>query len=113
MGKGQGDNSNAVVAANLATQSIIGGETPSNYYSNLISTLGATVSQTSTQSAALTASVSQLQTQRDSLSSVSLDEEASNLQQFQRAYQAATQVFSILNNIMASAINMGVETAVS
>jgi flagellar hook-associated protein 1 FlgK len=113
LGDGTGDNSNAVAAAKLATQAIIGGETPSNYYSNLVSTLGATVSETTTQSTALSASVSQLQSQRDSLSSVSLDEEASSLQEFQRSYQAASQVFTILNSVMASALNLGVETAVS
>ena len=113
LGDGTGDGSNAVAAANLATQNIIAGQTPSNFYSNLVSTLGATVSETTTQNSALTASVSQLQTQVNSLSGVNLDDEASNLEQFQRAYQAASQVFSILNTVYAAAINIGVETAVS
>jgi flagellar hook-associated protein 1 FlgK len=113
LGLGTGDGSNATAAANLATQSIISGETPSNYYSNMISTLGALVSQTTTENTALNASVTQLQTQRDALSSVSLDEEASNLEEFQRSYQAASQVFTILNSVMASALNLGVETAVA
>lgn len=110
---GTGDDSNAVTAANLATQTIVNGETPSNYYSNLVSTLGAQVSQTTTESTALSASVTQLQTQRNALSSVNLDEEASNLEEFQRSYQAASQVFTILNSVMASALNLGVETAVA
>ena len=110
---GTGDDSNAVAAANLATQSIINGQTPSDFYSNLVSTLGATVSETTTQNTALTASVSQLQSQVNSLSGVNLNDEASNLEQFQRAYQAASQVFSILNTVYAAAINIGVETAVS
>jgi flagellar hook-associated protein 1 FlgK len=113
LGQGTGDNSNAVVAAKLATQTIINGQTPSDYYSNLVSTLGATVSQTTTANTALSASVTQLQTQRDTLSSVNLDDEASSLEQFQRSYQAASQVFTILNSIMASALNLGVETAVA
>jgi flagellar hook-associated protein 1 len=113
LGLGTGDNSNALAAANLATQAIVKGQTPSNYFSNLVSTLGATVSETTTQNAALTGSVSQLQSQRDALSSVSLDDEASNLELFQRSYQAASQVFTILNTIMASALNLGVETAVA
>ena len=113
LGQGTGDNANAVAAAALATQSIINGETPSNFYSNLVSTLGAAVSETTTQGAAITASVTQLQTQRDSLSGVNLNDEASALQDYQRSYQAASQVFTILNTIVASAINMGVETAVS
>jgi flagellar hook-associated protein 1 FlgK len=113
LGKGTGDDSNAVAVANLATQNIISGETPSDFYSNLVSTLGATVSEITTQNTALAASVTQLQSQVNALSGVNLNDEASNLEQFQRAYQAASQVFSILNEVYASAINMGVETAVS
>ncbi len=113
LGEGTGDNANATAAANLATQAIIGGQTPSDFYSNLVSTLGATVSETNIQSTALSASVSQLQTQRNSLSAVDLNEEASSLEEFQRSYQAASQVFTILNSIMASALNLGVEVAVA
>jgi flagellar hook-associated protein 1 FlgK len=112
-GLGTGDNSNALAAANLATQAIINGQTPSDFYSNLVSTLGATVSETTTQNAALTASVTQLQSQVNSLSGVSLDDEAGSLEEFQRSYQAASQTFTILNTIMASALNLGVETAVA
>jgi flagellar hook-associated protein 1 FlgK len=113
LGLGTGDNSNAVAAANLATQAIINGQTPSNFYSNLVSTLGATVSQTTTQSAALSASTAQLQSQRDALSAVNLNDEASAMEEFQRSYQAASQVFTILNSVMASALNLGVETSVA
>jgi len=113
LGLGMGDDSNALAAANLATQSFVNGQTPSNFYSNLVSTLGATVSETATQNTALTASVTQLQTQVSSLSGVSLDDEASNLEEFQRSYQAASQTFTILNSVMASALNLGVETAVA
>jgi len=113
LGLGTGDGSNAAAAANLANQGFLSGQTPSNFYSNLVSTLGATVSETTTQNAGLTASVTQLQSQLNSLSGVSLDDEASNLEEFQRSYQAASQVFTILNSVMASALNLGVETAVA
>lgn len=113
LGSGTGDNSNAVAAANLALATIISGQTPVNFYSNLVSTLGTTVSQVTTQNTALTASVSQLQGQRDALSSVNLNDEASSLEEFQRSYQAASQLFTILNSIAASALNLGVETAVA
>ena len=108
---GVGDNSNAVAAAGLATQSIVGGLTPSNFYSNLISTIGSGVQEATIQNTALSASVSQLQTQVNSLSAVSLNDEASAMQEFERSYQAASQVFTILNTLAASAINLGVETA--
>ena len=35
------------------------------------------------------------------------------MQEFERSYQAASQVFSLLNTVMTSALNLGVETAVS
>jgi flagellar hook-associated protein 1 FlgK len=57
--------------------------------------------------------VTQLQSQRDTLSGVNLNDEAASMQQFERSYQAASEVFGILNSIMASALNLGVQTAVS
>ncbi len=35
------------------------------------------------------------------------------MQQYERAYQAASEVFTVLNTVMASALNLGVQTAVS
>lgn len=112
-GEGTGDNSNATAMAKLATQSIVSGQTPTDYYSNFVTTLGSTVSAVKTENTAQTASVTQLQTQNDALSSVSLNDEASSMQKYERSYQAASQVFAILNTIMASALNQGVETSVS
>ncbi len=113
LGNGTGDNSNIVSMANLANQSIVSGQTPSNYYSNIVSTVGNAVSSATTESTALSASVTQLQNQVSALSSVNLNDEASAMQEFERSYQAASQVFTILNTVMASALNIGVETAVA
>lgn len=113
LGNGSGDNSNALAMASLGTQGIANGQTPSNFYSQFVSTVGSLVSEVQSENTGQSASVTQLQTQRDSLSSVSLNDEASAMQQFERSYQAASQVFTILNTVMASALNLGVETAVS
>ena len=112
-GSGIGDNSNAVVMANLATQSIVAGQTPSNYYAQFVTQLGSTVSEVQTENTAQSASVTQLQTQVSSLSSVNLNDEASSMQQLERSYQAASEVFTILNTVMSSALNLGVQTAVA
>jgi flagellar hook-associated protein 1 FlgK len=112
-GNGTGDNSNATAMANLATQSIVNGQTPTNYYSSFVSELGSTIAEVQTENTAESASVTQLQTQADSLSAVNLNDEASSMQQFERCYQAASEVFTILNTVMASALNLGVQTAVS
>ena len=112
-GQGSGDNSNASAMAALATHPIIEGLTPSGFFSNFVTALGATVAQVQSDNTAQNASVTQLQTARNALSSVNLNDEASFMQQFERSYQAASQVFAILNTIMTAAMNLGVETAVS
>jgi flagellar hook-associated protein 1 FlgK len=94
------------------TASVKNGQTPIDYYSNMVSTLGSTVSSAKTENTAQTASVTQLTTQNSALSSVNLNDEASALTTFERSYQAASQVFTMLDKIMASALNLGDSTAV-
>jgi flagellar hook-associated protein 1 FlgK len=113
LGNGTGDNSNAVAMASLANQTIVNSQTPINYYSNFVTTLGATVSNVQTENTAQTASVTQLQTQNNALSGVNLNDEASAMATFERSYQSAAQVFTMLNNIINSALNLGVQTAVA
>ena len=113
LGQGTGDNTNAAAMANLANQSIVSGLSPTNYFSNFVSTLGATVSGVQAENTAQNASVTQLQTQNNALSSVSLDDEASSMTTLERSYQAASQVFTMLNTIMAAALNLGDQTTVS
>jgi len=108
-----GDNSNALAMANLAQQGIVNGKTPADYFSEFVSQLGATVNEVQAENTAQTASLTQLQTQRDALSAVNLNDEASAMQQLETSYQAASQVFNILNTVMTSALNLGVETSVS
>lgn len=112
-GAGTGDDGNAILLAKQASQSIVNGQTPANFYAQFVSTLGAMTSEADTENTALQASVTQLQTQINSLSGVNLNDEAASMQQFERSYQAASEVFAILNTIMASALNLGVQTAVS
>jgi flagellar hook-associated protein 1 FlgK len=112
-GDGTGDNSNAIAMSNLSNQKIVNGQTATNYYSNFVTALGSTVSAVETENTAENASVTQLQTQRDSLSGVNLNDEASSMTTLERSYQAASQVFSMLNTLMASALNLGNETTVS
>lgn len=112
-GNGTGDNSNAVAMANLAGQTIVDGQTPTNFYANFVSTLGATVTAVQAENTAQNASVTQLQAQNNALSSVNLNDEAAAMSTLENSYQAASQVFTLLNTIMASVLNLGVETAVT
>ena len=91
-------------------QAVVAGDTPTDYYSSFITQLGGLVAGLNTQNQAQQASLSQVQSQRNALSAVSLNEEASNLQTYERAYQSASQVFNILDTLMRSAVNLGLET---
>jgi flagellar hook-associated protein 1 FlgK len=112
-GEGSSGNTNASALAALANTALLGSETADQYLSSTLAQIGesaaAATSNTTVQQAALT----QLTTERDSISAVSLDTEASNLTLYQRSYQAASQVFSIVDTLLASAINLGVEVPVS
>jgi flagellar hook-associated protein 1 FlgK len=112
-GEGSAGNTNASALAGLSGATIAGGQTASTFLASFLGQIGSDTAAATTNNSAQQATLTQLTTQRDSLSSVSLDEEAANLTQYQRAYQAAAQVFNIANTVMASAVNLGVETAVN
>ena len=107
-----GDNSNAVTIAALGSQKIVNDQTPSSFFSTLVATLGSTVSEVTTENTAQNASVTQLQSQNNSLSGVNLNDEASSMTTLERSYQAASQVFTMFNTVMASALNLGDQTTV-
>jgi len=119
-GSGAASNLTQTAAASAQTSStqngsagINNGQTPSDFFSSFVSTLGATVSGVQNENAAQNASVTQLQTQNNALSGVNLNDEASAMSTMENSYQAAAQVFNLLNTIMTSALNLGEETTVT
>jgi len=115
-GMGTGDNSNAVAIAALGNESLMGvsnGSTPTGFFSNFVSTLGATVSGVQAENTAQNASVTQLQTQNSALTEVNLNDEAAAMSTLESSYQAASQVFTMLNTLIASALNLGDQTTVA
>ena len=112
-GEGASGTTNALALANLGTANIVSGQTASNNFASFIGSIGTAVSSATTQNTANTASLAQAQTQRDSLSAVSLDDEATSLTNYQRSYEAAAKVFDIVDQMMADALNLGQETPVS
>lgn len=112
-GSGITDGTNAVAMAALATSAIVSGITPSNYYAAFVSSLGSTVAQVSSTNNAQQASITQLTNQQAAISGVSLDTEATALENMEQAYQAASKVFTIIDQLVSASINLGVETAVS
>lgn len=101
--------SNGNVAALLAVhdQGIAAGQPPADYYANLVFAIGSDVSNGAAQQDAASLILGQLQDQRGSISGVSLDEEAANLVQYQRAYDAAARVVTSINEMLDAAVNLG------
>ena len=112
-GNGPSDDSNLLLLAGLANQSIVGGSTPTNYYSDFVTGIGSLVSEVSTENGAQQTSLTQLQNQVNSLSAVDLNEEASSLETMEQSYEAASKVFTTLDLVMTAALNLGVETTFS
>ncbi len=112
-GAGALDGSNAAAMSTLAAAKIAGGQTASASYAGLVGQIGANASQATTAQASQSASLTQLQSQQNALSSVDMNDQAALLQTYEQSYQAAAKVFTILNSVISSAINLGVETAVS
>jgi flagellar hook-associated protein 1 FlgK len=102
-----GSNGNMAALSAVHDQAVAAGQTPSNYYGNLVFSVGSDVSNASAELQASQLILGQLQDERSSISGVSLDEEASNLIQYQRAYEAAARVVSTVNDILETVINLG------
>jgi flagellar hook-associated protein 1 FlgK len=101
-----GDNSNATKLADLQNDSIISGQTPGSNYSNLVDQLGNDVSNATSEQTAVGLVLQQLTNQQSSISGVSLDEEATNLVLYQRAYEAAARVISVVDQLNETSIDM-------
>ncbi len=101
-----GSNGNAQALANLQNQTSVNGQTPYNYYSNLVFKVGNQVSQAQNEQTAVGLVQQQLADQRGAISGVNLDEEAANLIKYQGAYQASANVISVINTLLTTTMNM-------
>ena len=102
-----GSNGNLAVLSAVHDQVVANGQTPLDFYSNLVSQVGNTTSNTSADADASNLILQQLQDQRGSISGVSLNEEAANLIKYQTAYQAAARVVSTIESLLSDAVNLG------
>jgi flagellar hook-associated protein 1 len=107
---GSGDNSNALLMANiLNTKTLNGGsESLGDAVNAYVGTVGLQTSQAQNAATAQQSVMQSAQSAQQSVSGVNLDQEAANMLQFQQAYQAAAQVIQTsdtLFNSLLTAIN--------
>ncbi|GFN24187.1 flagellar hook-associated protein FlgK [Thermanaeromonas sp. C210] len=101
-----GDGSNALKIAQLQHQIIQGlGTTFDDYYKNFTARLGVTAHEAGRMVVNQQALVDQLAGRRESISGVALDEEMTYMIQFQRGYEAAARVMTVLDEMLDTLIN--------
>jgi flagellar hook-associated protein 1 FlgK len=103
-----GDNSNALLIAQLSQNAItnLGGATFSSYYGGLVSTIGL-LSKAASDSLTFDDNLlSELNNKRESLSGVSLDEEAANLIKFQRSFEAGAKMIQVTDELLQTLLNI-------
>ena len=93
-GSGPLDGSNAEAMAQIQTQAAI---TPA--IQTMVSNLGQTVSTAESNQTTMDQVTQQLQTQRNSVSGVSIDQEMTNLISFQQSYDASARFITIISNL--------------
>ena len=92
---GTGNNENMLRLAQLESDGLVAGKTISASYIDHVNDMGNISRQASIAKEALTVVHDQAVSARDTVSGVSLDEEAANLIRFQQAYQASAKVMQV------------------
>jgi flagellar hook-associated protein 1 FlgK len=105
-----GSDGNAQAMYALSTSGSINGQSPSDYYSSIVSNVGNQAANASAEQTASQAILEQLTDQQASVSGVSLNEEAANMVQYQNAFQASAQVVTTINDMMYAVIQMSTLT---
>jgi flagellar hook-associated protein 1 FlgK len=103
---GIGDNRNALGLVKLQTkQQLLGGNDYRGVYAQMIAEVGAQGRRVENTLQSQEALLSQSELSRESVSGVSLDEEAADLLRFQQSYQAAAQVIQTANSLFDSLLD--------
>ncbi len=101
---GSGDSRNGVLLAGLATAKTLDNGTNSiqGAYAQLISNVGNQTAELQATSQAASTTLTNATNAQQAVSGVNLDEEASNLIQYQEAYQAAAKLMSTVSTLFTS-----------
>jgi flagellar hook-associated protein 1 FlgK len=107
-----GDGGNLTQMIDLQNQALPSGQTPLQSYSNLVFQVGQASAQAQANVQASTLIVNQLTDTQSSISGVSIDQETTNLIQYQNAYQAAARVITTVDDLTQSILSMASQNLV-
>jgi flagellar hook-associated protein 1 FlgK len=94
------------LAGGAKTADQINGDSYSQFFGGMAARIGGALNDSTAQQQIQQSSVAQAKNLRQQSSGVSLDEEATILIQFQRAYDANSRLITVLNQITQDAINI-------
>jgi len=99
-----GDSSNFTKIANLQNSPTLvnGTQTLGEYFASIVSNVGVRVQDLSNQQTAQQALGQQLSAQQQAVSGVDTNEELTNLLQYQRSFQMASEYINVVNQTMSS-----------
>jgi flagellar hook-associated protein 1 len=100
------DNQVAMQIGNLLTNPVFTGGSITDQYRSLIFAVGSDLSNTRSNVSAHESIISQLENRRQSVSGVSVDEEAASVLQFQRAYQASAKMIQMVDELLQTTLGM-------
>jgi len=101
-----GGNGNAIALANLANAQTIQGYTFEQFYGTIGGQVGSDLSAAQNDATTQQSLLNQAQTLRQQVSGVSLDEEAENMMEYQRSYEAISKMIGTLNSVTDTLMNM-------
>ncbi|KXB98469.1 MAG: hypothetical protein AA908_03555 [Chlorobi bacterium NICIL-2] len=97
----------SAIAALASDSSFLDTLTPEGYYGSITAQLADRGAGASDRLSAAQATLNQINQERQSLSGVNLDEEATNLITYQRAFEAAARVVTVTSDMLSTIVNLG------
>ncbi len=101
------DNRNALELAGLQTEVFVGGTASyEGAFSAMVGRIGTQARQSEINGEAQLGLLNQVQTRRDEISGVNLDEEAADLLRYQQAYSAAAQIVAVADTLFETLLSV-------
>ncbi|AIF53660.1 flagellar hook-associated protein FlgK [Pelosinus sp. UFO1] len=109
---GTADGTNATALANwlvkapTTTSASLGSLSISDYYSSIVSAVGVQSQQAQNMTTNQTVIFNSVETTRESVSGINMDEELSNMLKFQQAYASCAKVLTTMDSMLETLINI-------
>lgn len=107
--RGPGDGANALVLAQLRESRVVlqGTGTLTDFVTSFLGELGVEAGAAKRRSEGLDAQITQLNARREEIQGVSIDEELINMIKYQRGFEAAARIISVMDQVLQTLLALG------